>query len=364
MEMKHYLIVFSIIFIVFLARTSMKIDSLQILNQNTSHYNETIDNAVDDTLTSLLEMQDALDHNINLEVCSDTFFKSLFAGFGVSDSPMGKQTLQMYVPILLITDVEGFYVMYHSTSNDGTVSTRVWSQQFPYYGSGILQAPGGDVTATSVSYQMCFTMTDKIYLTLTSGGKNYYFDGLYSTFLDENKEHEGFSLLKDFWTCASLSVEEKDSYPNVPDEMKKGWCFLAPESWSQFRQSTMIYQITRKMNYYVNGHNSIAKQFGVNYNFELPESSMDSFARTIEGVSMMAIFQGYPYGTGTGDTYSRFAVSGSRIYKGIKYPVTLDSGVQLYHREGCVDAVGEIAAYSDRRDCAEAGAYPCPVCKP
>ena len=125
---------------------------------------------------------------------------------------------------------------------------------------------------------------------------------------------------------------------------------------------------TKKANYYVNKHNKIAQAYGISYHFSLPESSTDSFTRTIEDVSLMAIFQGYPYGKGTDDVYSRFSVSGARIYRGGRfYVMPASDGVSYYHRSDCPELEGSRSNYQvfdSKKQCAEFGAYPCPKCKP
>lgn len=362
MELRHYLLVFTIVFIVIFVQASMKVDNLQVLNENTSHYNETIDNAVDDSLNRLLEVQDNISHQVNLTNCSDTFFKSLFAGFGISDSSTGQQQLQMYVPLLLLTDYDGFYIMYHSTNTAGTKTTRVWTQQLPYYASGSL-VPKGSGVGDAISFQIRFTMTEQMYLTLNRGGNSYYFEGLYTSFLTENAGESGFAVLQKFWNTATMTAAEKEASTAVN---KSYWGFLAKDTWNAYRQSAMIYEITKKMNYYVNEHNSIARQFGISYTFDLPESAMDSFARTIQDVSLMAIFQGYPYGTGTSDVYSRYSVSGSRIYKANRYQVVEENGILTYHRPTCNHLTGKasVASYTSKEDCASLGAYPCGDCRP
>lgn len=363
MELKHYLLIFAIVFVVVFAQASMKVDNLQVLNENTSHYNETIDNAVDDSLNRLLEVQNDISHQVNLTNCSDAFFKSLFAGFGVADSATGQQQLQMYVPLLLLTDYDGFYIMYHSTNTAGNKTTRVWTQQLPYYTSGSLVPKSSGSLETAIDFQIRFTMTEQMYLTLSRGGNSYYFEGLYPTFLIENAGESGYSLLQKFWSTATMT---KNQVKAAPDANKKFWGFLAEDTWSAYRQSAMIYEITKKMNYYVNEHNSIARQFGISYTFDLPESSMDSFARTISDVSLMAIFQGYPFGTGTSDVYSRYSVSGARLYKATRYPVIEESGRLTYHRSTCkkLDGVALVATYTSKEECAGLGAYPCPDCRP
>lgn len=355
MSLKHYLPVFCLVGFAIVLILTFKINSLTVLDQRTSQFNETIDTAVDDTLNSMLAVTDSFAHDVNLQVCSNKFFRALNAGFDLSDSKTGSKQLSMYVPILLLTDTDGFYVCYHSLSPDKQYTAKVWTQKMPYFYSSTVEDSGAN-SPTSYKYTIDFTMSDLIHLTFTKfeGGvsdKSYSFDGNFNTIVQENAGAEGLDELQAVWT---LLREEKQP--------------LSDSNFKRFKQSVMIYQITKKANYYVNKHNKIAQAYGISYHFSLPESSTDSFTRTIEDVSLMAIFQGYPYGKGTDDVYSRFSVSGARIYRGGRfYVMPASDGVSYYHRSDCPELEGSRSnyqAFDSKKQCAEFGAYPCPKCKP
>lgn len=71
---------------------------------------------------------------------------------------------------------------------------------------------------------------------------------------------------------------------------------------------------------------------------------------------------------GTDDVYSRFSVSGARIYRGGRfYVMPASDGVSYYHRSDCPELEGSRSnyqAFDSKKQCAEFGAYPCPKCKP
>ena len=79
---------------------------------------------------------------------------------------------------------------------------------------------------------------------------------------------------------------------------------------------------------------------------------------------MLAIFQGYPYGKGSNDVYSRFSISGAHLVKGTKYYVTGTGDTRYYHRSTCSHVTEGLEAYDTRKECAEHYAYPCPDCLP
>lgn len=357
MNVKHFLMIFSMITLVLILTVNFKIDSLASLNQKTSLYNETIDNAVDDSLNTMLEVTDSFTHQINLKTCSTNFFKSLYAGFDLIDSPTGRVQLSMYVPILVVTDEDGFYIMYHSVSNDEQYTVKEWTPKMPYCYSNTLKVDSGEATPTIYNYTINFTMSDVVQINFTKVAgdgtvESYYVDGNYNTLLKENVGNKNYAEIEKFYNAIRASGEP-----------------LSDNRFAKLKKSAIIYQITKKANYYVNRHNSIAEAYGVTYNFTLPESSMDSFARTIDDVSMLAMFQGYPYGKGTNDVYTRFSVSGARLFKHSRYYVFREGDVCYYHRENCdkvkhFDKSKKYEIFNTREQCAQYGAYPCPDCKP
>ena len=123
-----------------------------------------------------------------------------------------------------------------------------------------------------------------------------------------------------------------------------------------------------RLSYYVNRHNAIAAYYGESFTFSLPLSSSSDVARSIEDVSFISFFQGYPYGRGTDDVYSNFEISGARITKSLGYYVRLGKQngqtFMYYHKPNCTYGEGENYWYSTREECALQGAMPCPHCKP
>lgn len=368
MKLEHYLVVFVIVLAAIFVGVELKTNSLETMDKRTSEFNETIDNAVDDSLQSMMEVADSFDHNINLEVCSDTFFKALYAGFGAMDSVTGKEQLKMYVPVLLVTDEDGFYLMYHSTSQLGDYTETAWTPKMAYYYSGTLSGNLSGVPA-QFNYQISYTMSTIIKLSIkvvhssgVSGDKSYYFEGHRESIVEEylaaGEDATSLAVLSAFMSAATAEGQ-----------------LLSTSNFERFKQSVMTYQITKKMNYWVNEHNKIAKNYGISYNFSLPESSMDSVSRAIGDISLLAIFQGFPYGQGTSDVYSRFSLSGARLYKATRYVIAKAGSVLYYHRYNCgklpKTGAGGInlpeASYetvTTRRECAKKGAYPCPDCNP
>jgi len=343
MKIEHFVTVFFIVVATMFLASNHKVDTLRTLDNRTEEYNRNIDLATDDAMQDMVKVTDSFSKGIDLDACSRGFLSSLYASFGVMDSPTGQEELKMYLPVLLVTDEDGFYIMHHCTNVSGSVSVMQWSSKYPYYYSGVLDSPS-DPSAV-FRYVVNYKMSDGVSLALTYKGNTTYYEGKYKYL---TALYPDDSVLAEFMSLASASGR-----------------LFNPEKFDDIRVSAMAYQITKKMNYYVNMHNEIAQNYGISYEFRLPESSTDTFARAVTDISFMAIFQGYPYGVGTDDVYSRFSLSSSRLFKMGRYAVTLGpDGVWYYHRTGCGKATEGSRTFGTKRECAEHGAYPCGVCNP
>ena len=125
------------------------------------------------------------------------------------------------------------------------------------------------------------------------------------------------------------------------------------------------------MEYYINQHNKIARQYGISYKFSLPFISEDDWARTINDISLFSVFQGYPYVSTNPKLgfLNIYAIGGARIVKPDAYYITEENGKKLYHLSLCkkvINAAPEVKSqvYGSRQECALQGAYPCPDCRP
>lgn len=121
-----------------------------------------------------------------------------------------------------------------------------------------------------------------------------------------------------------------------------------------------------KLNYYANRHNEIAARYGISYEFHMPPDVNSELARGIDGITMLVFFQGYPIGAGERYFIDRFEISGARVLKNKSYYVTRLDGVWRYHRGTCTKPADDLGVYQfqTKKECAEAGALPCPYCNP
>ena len=187
----------------------------------------------------------------------------------MSDQQSFQTLMDTYIPIILITDEDGFYLRYKHTYLDSDSEVNListWTEKKPY-------------SYEEERYIISFTFSD--YLKIYDKWSNTYEEGYYSD-LREN--------------YVDSQIYERKSYEEI-------------------RQNSIVFSIEDAMKDYINHYNGIARQFGITYRFYLPATSRDELERTIDHIGMFVLFQGYPYGLGTSDTYNRYAYGASRLYK-------------------------------------------------
>ena len=168
--------------------------------------------------------------------------------------------------------------------------------------------------------------------------------------------------------------------------------------FNRIRRETIINVITQTLNEKMNNHNRYADIMGVTYNFSLPQINASEWMNAVDDISIMAFVQGVPVGQKS--YYNSYALGASRIMQTEYIYATnqdfSDKGAgestKLYHKRYCecvvetkyeLDDYGEFVLDEDgepiisnsteatvteifvnRFDAAEAGYYPCRLCKP
>lgn len=299
----------------------IKTQNITAINQKSIEYNQALEGAVDDAVLKLVDMDNSktVTYTLNKEACINQFFRSLYSSFGILNSPSEQKTLLSYIPVITVTDKDGYYISYvDSYKNSESVSTysRVWSEKKPYFYKG-------DKVIIS------FTFNDymKVYDPITKVVKEGYYDDL------------------------------KALYPEE-------YLFSDKDVFDQVRRNTIVERIQEDMKYYINNYNKIAENFGITYDFYLPAVDENDWQRTIDSISLFVIFQGYPYGYGTNDVFNRYAYAGARVKKADMFFITENEGKKIYHRSDCSEVLDFSNPIYSKKECALQGAYPCTKCKP
>lgn len=231
----------------------------------------TIDTAIDDTMSVLIEQDSKNSIILNREKAIAIFYQSIQNNLGLQDDKVKRELLKVYFPIIVVIDIDGFYIQYHKIEQQGEemILRACWTEKFPYV----------DIQ-DNVVYQ--FSIGNE---------KNNL------CVVDNNVVYNG-------------TIAELETQVILPEKMK--------DNFEQYRRNVIIHCLKEKMQYFIDEHNEIAKKFNIAYNFYLPNIENDDWIRTIDDISMMTFFQGYPYETSQTMIYNRYTISGARINKRFK----------------------------------------------
>ena len=352
MKVEQYVLVFFLLVFSTFVTFYFKIDSLKAVDNTKVEYNRNCDAAADAAVDKLIDSVDDNTTQINLDACVSNFYHSMFASFNLLDSSVGQENLEMYVPVILVTDTNGFYINYHSRSSSTGDTKRQWTQRMPYTYSGSVKS-SDDSLAKTYRYVVNLSLEDTV--TLAVQVDNHWV----SYTANWNALNSVASV-----STRQYTLGEREGFIECVQLLSKNGFLKDEGAFKSFKLSAIQYQISKKMAYYVNHHNEVAQARGINYKFSLPVSATDSIAQTIASVSVLAVIQGLPYTNGSEDTFSRFSVSGSKLTKNSHYCITEENGVKYYHRDSCLKYSKSLVQYDSRSACAKLGAWPCPDCMP
>lgn len=318
MKLTNLAVIFSLIAISLFVIIDIRVNTLSAMTTKKIEYNQALDNAIDDGLIDLVKKDSDNNFTLQKEKAVEIFYNSLYANFGAMGDSNLQEKLKEHIPIILVTDTDGYYIYYTDTyEQDGeTLLCRRWSEKLPYvYEDG----------------DLIYRFTLNSYVTIYDKASNQVSEGEY----------------KDL----------KDLYP--------GSIMTDEETFDTYRRSAIIGELEKSMNYYINHYNDFASQFGITYQFWLPQVDKTDWYRTIDDISMFVLFQGYPYNAGNLDTYNRYVFGGARIKKSKVYYITEASGVKYYHKADCSLVTDKSISYHSKEECAkEEKAFPCLECNP
>ncbi len=318
MKLSDLCLIFLVIEIIVFSMLDIRFQQLEAVAEKTNAYNTALDNAVDDGCFYLVEADSSRNLYTNKEKAVEQFFSSLYANFGVMGQPFQEEQLKRYIPVILVTDRDGFYIYYTAVILQGGEKNleKRWSEKLYY-------------VYEDDRYIIKFTLGNEIKL-----------------FEKESMEvFEGdYRDVRTLTECNYLKNEEV---------------------FETIRRKTITQSISKNMNLFINYYNNIASDFGITYEFWLPEIDRTDWDRTIDDVSLFVLFQGYPYSAAALDTYNRYAFGGARITKSKIYYITEHFGKKYYHREDCEEvATDKGIPYYTKEECAKERAFPCNKCIP
>ncbi len=337
MKLHHFIIVFVIVMLAVIVLLDIRTDNFKAVASNKEQIDKNLDTALDDGAANLVEVDQRKNIIVNKDAAVKSFFLSLDSAFGLMADKKGQEKLNQYIPVITVTTEDGYYVFYsdeYAGSDGYTYVAKRWSEKFPYY-------------YEDDDFIYGFTLGDILTLYDKTGilGEASAIINLDYHDLINNPEY------------AFFRAERPDSF------------LLDPDSFELIRKGKIADYIEKTLGYYTSRHNKIAAEYGITYNFALPGINDNEWAKYLDDVSMFVVFQGYPYGSQTGEFYNRFASAGAKVSKKEEYYVEQKGWYRVYHRASCPEQNKDGLLFTDEpfynvEACVSLGAYACPECIP
>lgn len=268
MRLTNVVIVVTLLFLCFLVLDDVRTNDLKAIANAQSKLNNVLDNATADAMIHSIEIDSGRARIINKDDIVKQFFNSLYINLDIMEQPSLKNKINGFIPVMAIVDDDGFYIRYMNE-----MSVKGERLCVPTFTEKIMYSKiyGG--------YKVNYTLNDYVYITDLSTEE-----------IVEGNYH-------DLQNCYPVSFFVNDS------------------EYDEERRNVIISRLTETITEYINKHNYIAHHFGIQYHFILPKIEKEEWYRTIDNISLVVFFQGYPYGGGTRGYYNRVSIGGARVRK-------------------------------------------------
>ena len=331
MKIYHFALIFLIFFLATVIKTDVSIGRLKDIENEREEITRALSSSTSDAVNYLSKTGSYGAGSINKEEVLSTFFTSLYSSLGIISDVSAQAEIEIYIPVILLCDVDGYYVYYYDeykASDSNTYIERVWTEKMPY-------------CHEDEYFIYRLTLTDMVHVY----DRNNILGLDRPVIESERKEFINNPIYEDFRRNHSDCI------------------LLDDEAYSLTRKGTIINRLEEVMAYYTSRHNHIAKEQGITYSFSFPTGNQEEWAEYIDDVNILVVFQGYPYGPDRNYTYNKIASAGANIIKKPRYYVEERSWYLLAHRQGC-ERIRESTTlleetFDSIEDCAELGAYCC-----
>lgn len=337
MKLYHFILIFIIIALCTTSVLNIKTDHLKAAMEDRKQIDRNLNTAIDDGVAAFVRVDDSNRVIIDKDAAIHSFFLSLASSFGVLEDQEAREKLELYVPVVAATVNDGYYIFYSSTYKgaDGkTYTKKQWTEKFPFY-------------YEDNDFVYSFTLGD----TVTLYDKNGMFD-----LAGERK----------VYTADYHDIQTVEEYATLRTS-RPGNFMLEDDSFTELKNGRLEALIQDAMAYYTSQHNRIASQNGITYNFALPATEKGAWETYLSRNSFFVVFQGYPFGEGSGEYYNRIASAGAKISKNDVFYLEQKGWYYIYHRSACPILKGSgmfflEEPYYATESCVKEGAYACPVC--
>lgn len=312
MKLSKYIILYCFLFCSLALPLFLKGRELAVYQAEKIRYLTAYDTAVDDALDVLLAVVDGEEY-IDKEKAVESLVRSLAASLGLPGSGAEAERLQLYIPAVMAVEPDGCSFYYHDIvqGSGGKELVHLWSEKIPF-----VYEEDGTIFALQLDGVLSFVDS--------AGG---YFRMEYPQF---QEDFPGYRLA------------DSGIYQRVLSQV-------------------VVRTYQENLSYYINQHNYIARQYGIQYQFYLPYLD-ERDSRLLDDVGLAVFFEGFPISTNK--TFDRYTFAGADVIKPEGYYFGEVGGAACYHFGSCHYAIQEGRIAWSKKEAAMAGAYPCPYCRP
>ena len=261
--------------------------------------------------------------NERLENVSESFFATLSANLFLYEDEERATEAALYVPLLVVSDVEGFYlcVLERGDTPEGTMLVRRWTECMPY---------------TYEDDQLMYRI---------------YLDGRVRTVSKTNGE------------VVRTTYDEVKASAGLQSYYAQSKLFSSDEMYETIRRASVAASIESQVSAVLATQSYIAGTYGINISYTCP-SFLSILPQEVEG-TFIAIYQGMPSAIGTGYEHSGVRAASYIKEKSLYYVSEPRVGehYRLAHKSGC-EWLSEGSVGPVERDIAIVtyGCYGCPKC--
>ncbi len=256
---------YALIFVLILSALTVISDSRILFLEKTAElniqYDNAMDNAVESAMEGIVELDDGEELKINKEEILERFFLGLSINLGLSEGDSMRQELECYFPVIAIMLEDGLYSWRVNDEENG----KEFSEKIPY-------------CLEKENYAIFYRFDKEI---------------VYQDKAEDVERRGDYRQIRKLYP-----VEE-----------------LSDDNFDEIRRRTIISVITDQMNRQLELHNRYTALKGISYYFSLPVIDMEEWYRTVDDVTLLCVFQGYPYSSAKLGTYNKVVLSGARVHK-------------------------------------------------
>lgn len=319
MKLPHFLILFIIIYSGPLFFTEYRYQYTKKTMEENHKHELSMTTATHDAVNILrtnvkTELENGYDsykiNPVNPQPAFETFMHSLALQYRV-EMKDSMDRLARYVPVFAVVDYDGLllnvYKEYKDTRGD-VVLDRVWLPKIPF---SYLDNEGNIIN---------FTIDEEVEVYDIDLGE--WFEGTRKELVDDPEITVSF-------------LEDKETFHNV-------------------RRTTIVNTLQEQLAYYINEHNVYTKHLDVTYKFMLPYIPKEDWYNTVDDISILAFFQGYP-SILENVFYQQYAFVGTRLQFNDRILAGNVNGYKRFWYESCGYSYKALEMYSSKKDAAANG---------